>query len=375
MKLSHIAKESEKGSDSVNLDILYKYIDKDYLKSLSMNVLDFIDEYYFRSRFVNFETDSKRNNPEHPLIYISNHSGMSFPWDAIIFVGALFRKKGRDINNSIRALTAPALSASRYMEPFMIEEFWKRSGGVDATLENFDSMMHLPESDVLIYPEGIAGIGKGFDKRYQLQRFSSSFIRMAIKYKTDIIPVSVVNGEFTNPYSYNNDVINQLANKIGIPYVPIGPITPFAINPWAFYFGLPAKLTYVKGNPIKVYEMIDKPLEKIKKVEMHHIRDSVQNIMQKELSDAVAIYGRDPFELEELGDIWRDNLDKIMYILPTGWPLLFEEHERLYRENKVSVMDHSNESFLKALIKNPMMLYFSVPLLGWYNLLKWRGVF
>ncbi|MBK8396424.1 MAG: 1-acyl-sn-glycerol-3-phosphate acyltransferase [Leptospiraceae bacterium] len=77
--------------------------------------------------------------------------------------------------------------------------FWKRVGGVDATLDNFDSMMKLKESNVLIFPEGIAGIGKGFDKRYQLQQFSSSFIRMAIKYKTDIIPVSVVNGEYINP--------------------------------------------------------------------------------------------------------------------------------------------------------------------------------
>ncbi len=54
--------------------------------------------------------------------------------------------------------------------------------------------------------------------------------------------------------------------------------------------------------------------------------------MQEELNEALFAYGQDPYELEELGDIWRDNLDKILYIMPAGWALLFEEHERLYKE-------------------------------------------
>jgi hypothetical protein len=92
---------------------------------------------------------------------------------------------------------------------------------------------------------------------------------MAIKYKTDIVPVSVVNGEYINPYSYRNDELNKLVNKIGIPFLPVGPITPLvAVQPWIYYFGMPSKLTYFRGKTIKLYEMTDKPIEKLKKKEI-----------------------------------------------------------------------------------------------------------
>ena len=363
-------------SNPSNLDAINKHFDFDYLKSMAINILDPIDKYYFRSRLINFETVPERNNPDSPVIYISNHSGMTFPWDAIIFVGRIFQKNNFQIKNSLRALTAPALSASRYMQPYFVDDFWRRVGGVDATLENFDTMMNLKDSNVLIYPEGIAGIRKCFDKRYQLRQFSSSFIRMAIKYKTDIVPVSVVNGEYINPYSYRNDELNKLVNKIGIPFLPVGPITPLvALQPWIYYFGMPSKLTYFRGKTIKVYEMTDKPIEKLKKKEIHFLRDTVQFQMQTELDMAVEEYGKDPYWLEELGDTWRDNLDKLLYILPSGWPVLFQEHERRYAKEKSFKIPLSNESYFQAVSKTPENLFYGIPLLGIAGLLKWKGIF
>ncbi len=363
-------------SNSANLDEINKHFDYNFLKNLAINILQPIDKYYFRSKFINFETIPGRNNPETPAIYICNHSGMGFPWDAIILVGKIFLQNKYEMQNSLRALTAPALSASRYMQPYFVDDFWKRVGGVDATLDNFDSMMKLKESNVLIFPEGIAGIGKGFDKRYQLQQFSSSFIRMAIKYKTDIIPVSVVNGEYINPYSYRNDDLNKLVNKLGIPFLPVGPLTALiALQPWMYFFGMPSKLTYFRGKTIKLYEMTDKPLERLKKKEIHQLRDAVQLQMQTEIDQAVEIYGKDPYSLEELGDIWRDNLDKILYILPSGWPVLFQEHERRYATEKSFQIPFNNESYMKALSKTPENLFYGLPILGIAGLLKWKGVF
>ena len=78
--------------------------------------------------------------------------------------------------------------------------------------------MQYNDSNILIYPEGVPGIGKGFNNKYQLQRFSTSFIRMAIKYKTDIIPISTINAEYINPWSYNIGWITKLVNKIGMPF-------------------------------------------------------------------------------------------------------------------------------------------------------------
>ncbi|MBK8396425.1 MAG: hypothetical protein IPL26_14480 [Leptospiraceae bacterium] len=138
---------------------------------------------------------------------------------------------------------------------------------------------------------------------------------------------------------------------------------------------MPSKLTYFRGKTIKLYEMTDKPLERLKKKEIHQLRDAVQLQMQTEIDQAVEIYGKDPYSLEELGDIWRDNLDKILYILPSGWPVLFQEHERRYATEKSFQIPFNNESYMKALSKTPENLFYGLPILGIAGLLKWKGVF
>ncbi|MCB1189604.1 MAG: hypothetical protein H7A23_17790 [Leptospiraceae bacterium] len=355
-----------------------RHIDPDYTQSITKNVLSFIDKYYFRASFVGIENGApKKNDPLHPLIYASNHSGMSFPWDGIIMASKLLSINNFEFADSIRPVFAPMLAESIYMNPFMMENFWKRLGGVPATFENFEAMMHTPDANVLIYPEGVPGIGKGFDKKYQLQRVSSSFIRMALKFGVDIIPVATVNGEYLNPYSYKSDELNKLVNKLKIPFLPLGPISLMVpIYPWAFYFALPAKMTYCIGKPIKVYEMTDKPFHKIQKKDINKIKEIVQEQMQSQLTEGVEKYGKDPFEFDELADLWSKNLDKIFYMLPSGWPVLFMEHDRLYRENqgKPFEMDYSNGAFISALLKNKDAVPFNLPVAGWVLLLKSKNI-
>jgi hypothetical protein len=115
------------------------------------------------------------------------------------------------------------------MNPFTIPNLWKRVGGIDATFLNFETMMYYKDHNILVYPEGVPGIGKGFDKKYQLQEFKTSFLRMSVKYKTDIIGISTINGEYINPWAYSSKFINRMMNKIGIPFLPLGFITPFIL--------------------------------------------------------------------------------------------------------------------------------------------------
>ena len=355
-----------------NKGIYDDYFNLEYVESLANNVFSLLDKHYFRSELIGFDNLPERNNSDAPLIYCSNHSGMAFPWDAIVFATALYKKSNGDLSKLIRALTAPMLSMSDLMCPYMLPDFWKRCGGIDATMLNFETMMRYPESNLMIYPEGVPGIGKGFNNKYKLQRFSTSFLRMSIKYQTDIIPYSTVNGEYINPYSYNNDSANKVVQKMGMPFLPIGPSTllvPF--QPWAFYFGFPANITYVMGKRFSPYKMINKPLEKIKKRELWELRDAIQKQMQAELDDAVSKYGNRPFDFSTLMSELSGNLDKLAYILPSGWPALFYEHERLFKEhgNDMPPMDFSNFGYLKALFKNPSSLAFYVPVLGWAYLL------
>ena len=154
-------------------------------------------------------------------------------------------------------------------------------------------MMASGESDVLIYPEGVPGIAKGFNNKYQLQRFSSSFVRMAIKHQTDIIPISTVNAEYINPWTYASMTVNRLMNKISIPFLPLGPILlPLLFFPWMFYFGFPAKLTYVVGRRIKPHEWVSKPFEEITLDEFRAIAEKVRGLMQEDLDAAVQKYGQ-----------------------------------------------------------------------------------
>src|SRR5574341_828879 len=260
-----------------NQKIYSEFLDPEFAVSLVKNVLDPLDQCYFRSEFIGFDPYPERTNPERPLIFASNHSGMAFPWDGIVFTSQLLKRNNFDFSKAVRALTAPMLSRSTLMNPFLIDNFWKKAGSVEATSLNFETMMYQPDANVLVYPEGVPGIGKGFDKRYHLQRFATSFIRVSLKYRTDIIPFATVNGEYSNPFSYHSDAVNRIANKIGIPFLPIGFMTlliPF--QPWLFYFGFPAKLTYVMGKRIKPYEMLDKPLEKITEDDIQQLTERVR---------------------------------------------------------------------------------------------------
>jgi hypothetical protein len=378
-----------------NLKIFTQYFDIGYAVSITKKVLNAINTYYFRAEFIGFDDFPERNNPDRPLIFASNHSGMAFPWDAICFSSALLERNNFDMNKAVRPITAPALSMAHFMSPFLISNFWRRLGGIDATRINFETMMFYKDANVLIYPEGVPGIGKGFDNRYLLQRLSTSSLRMSIKYKTDIIPFATINGEFINPLSYSIRYLNELVQKVGIPFFPLGPMTLLIpLQPWLFYFALPAKLKFVRGSRIKPYEMINKPYEEITEEELFVLRDQIHEQMQKELNTAVEYYGQDPYEFPELMQMVAQNLPKLFSFLPFMWPLLFRAHEKeylklkkaLFGENvnrvedsqKVAIVKnfHANEpdqeitfeTVMETLVNNPSILLLYTPVAGLLSL-------
>lgn len=376
-----------------NTHIFDEFFDLDYAKSLA-RLLEPIDRYYFRATLIGFDNElgefPERNNPDRPLIFASNHSGMAFPWDGIVFASALMKMNGYRLDKAARGLASPLLSQTNLMNPFLIHNFWKRAGGIDATSLNFETMMHYGESNFLIYPEGVKGIGKGFDKKYQLQRVSSSAVRMSIKYKTDIIPFATINAEYINPFSYSLTWLDDLVQSIGIPFIPVGPLTTvILLQPWMFYFAAPAKLTYVRGKRIKPYEMIDKPFEEITLEEFREITRKIQKDMQTELTRMVDMYGQKPYDW---GDFFRtilQNFTKLPYFIPVAWPFLFTEHERRYRRFKTRLAQltkDTREDFKEAylnekpreeslmglintatdtILKNPEVLLLYVPVIGW----------
>ena len=115
-----------------NKKIFGEHFDLTFMKSLCDEVIEML-KIYFRPVFVDFEEMPERNNPDHPVILACNHSGMAFPWDAIVFATGVSCKSMiiRWIK-LFRPLAAPMLSASKLMNPFLLTDIWKRVGAVDA---------------------------------------------------------------------------------------------------------------------------------------------------------------------------------------------------------------------------------------------------
>lgn len=362
-----------------NYHIYHEYFDMEYVLSLEENLFDIVNDNYFRAQFVGFEDYPERNDPDRPLIFISNHSGMAFPWDAMVLGAGLLKHNKYDMKKSARGLSHPMLSETTLMNPFLIPNFWKRVGGIDATSLNFETVMQFNESNILIYPEGVPGIGKGFNNKYKLQRFATSFIRMSIKYKTDVVPILSVNGEYINPYSYKWGPINRLMQAIGVPFLPLSLLTPFVlIFPWLFYFAFPARLTYVLGHKISPYKMTDKPFEEMTSRDFEHIAVRVREAMQKDLDAAVAQYGQAPYEWKSWFKANLRNIRRLPFFFSPGWPLLFAEHERLYLRYKKTGEPFKLRlgpfSFFRILLNNPFVLSFFIPLFGWIPILM-KGYF
>ncbi len=356
---------------------IYKDFDPAFAEALVRHVMSLVNDAYFRIKYVGFEENIERNNPDAPVILISNHSGRSVPWDAVAFMSGLLRQFNYDASKVCRTLIVPTLSTLGPMVPFFIANFWKKCGGVDASFHNFETMMHYPSSNVMLYPEGVPGIGKGFNHKYELQRFSTSFIKMSLKYNTDIVPFSTVNAEYVNPYMYNIPWINKVMKKIfGIPFLPIGILTILLIMPWAYYFTFPAKMTFVRGKRIRREELSNKNYDELNQTEIEEIRDNVQAQVQAELTTAVEDYGKNPYDWREFFKLAWKNKKYFPYYLPILWPFLFSEFYLQWKKGEDIKMNYSWWNFFRLVWKRPLILAYFIPILGWIPIiiLSNRGV-
>jgi 1-acyl-sn-glycerol-3-phosphate acyltransferase len=114
---------------SQNEDVYFEYCDENYVKSLEINILNHLNTYYFRSRFIGFDENHERNNPDRPLIYIGNHSGMAFPWDAMMLGAGLFKMNNHSFTGTMRPLKCAYVVDVYLDEPVFDTQFLETSRG------------------------------------------------------------------------------------------------------------------------------------------------------------------------------------------------------------------------------------------------------
>ena len=213
--------------------------------------------------------------PEGRVLLVSNHSGQ-LPFDGMMISCALVLE--RDPPRVARAMVekwVPKL-------PF-VSVFFARVGQIVGTPENCRRLLEKDEA-ILVFPEGARGISKTFDKRYQLERFGTGFMRLALETKTPIVPIAVIGAEEQAPAIYN---VKPLADAIGAPAFPVTPTFPL-LGPLGL-LPLPSKYRIYFGDPLTFPGQGDEEDEFIIE-HVNVVRGKIQEMLDLGLSERDGIF-------------------------------------------------------------------------------------
>ncbi len=218
--------------------------------------------YLLYKKYFRVETSGVENlPPEGRAIFIGNHGGQ-IPLDAMM-AGLALLLDGEPPR-------IPRAMVERWVPtvPFVSSLFTRIGAMVGDPMNCREILEH--DQSVLVFPEGVRGSGKLFKDRYQLQRFGTGFMRLALETKSPIVPVAIIGTEETYPSVYN---FEALAKLIGAPYVPITPFFPlfglFGLIP------LPSKVTVRFGKPIYFEGDSNEPEEQIR-IKVQQVKDELQ---------------------------------------------------------------------------------------------------
>ena len=226
--------------------------------------------WYFR-----VETFDIERLPQGRMLLIGNHAGQ-LPFDGAMLSTALL-------------LEAEPPRIARPMGEYWIPRLpWvsvamARGGALVGTPDNCIHMLENGEC-VMVFPEGVRGINKLFSQRYQLQRFGTGFMRLALQTRTPIVPVGIVGSEEQQPGLAN---LKGLGRLLGMPAFPLtlgfpwlGPlgILPLPVK-YRIYFGAPLQF---EGDPSDEDSAIEANVDRVKQ--------AVSDLLERGLRERAGIF-------------------------------------------------------------------------------------
>ena len=229
---------------------------------LGLGLIKWFYDHYFHVRVSGLDNIPVQGR----VLVIANHSGQ-LPLDGLLIGCALATNP-----NGPRAPRA-------MVERFFPTVPWLGSlltgiGAVIGDPHNCTKMLEQDEA-IIVFPEGVRGSGKLWRQRYQLQRFGSGFMHLAMATGTPIVPVGVVGCEETMPSLAN---VSPLARLVGMPYVPL--TTPIP---------LPARVSLHFGEPLVFDNQASEESEITARVE--RVKSAIAELVRRGLVERKRVFG------------------------------------------------------------------------------------
>ena len=168
-----------------------------------------VAEWLYRTYFA-VETQGLEHLPdEGGVLLVANHSGQ-LPIDGLMIgTAALIDRSPPRMVRSMVERWVPEIPFFSWM--------FARAGQVVGTRENARRLLRQGAC-VLVFPEGLRGISKTYDRAYELQQFGLGFMRLALETGTPIVPVAVIGSEEQMPAVIN---LEELGRPLGLPAFPL----------------------------------------------------------------------------------------------------------------------------------------------------------
>jgi 1-acyl-sn-glycerol-3-phosphate acyltransferase len=236
---------------------------------------------WFHDSYFRVEASGVEHIPaEGRVLLVANHSG-TLPYDGAMIVTTVRIRHPQQ--RLIRSLVENVVYHFPYLGMVL-----SRIGAVRACQENATRLLEQDEP-VLVFPEGIKGIGKLFSRRYRLQRFGrGGAIKLAMRTGAPIIPVSIVGAEESMPLLTK---VTWLARPLGLPYIPITPTLPF-LGPlglipyptkWYIDFGEPMDMARYGKDGVQDRVLVNRLNEEV--------RGRIQGMIDKRLTHRDSVFG------------------------------------------------------------------------------------
>jgi 1-acyl-sn-glycerol-3-phosphate acyltransferase len=222
------------------------------------------------------ETHGIERVPEGGVLLIANHSGQ-FAYDGAMLGMALLLEA--EPPRLVRGMAEHLFARTPFAGIAL-----SRLGSMVGTPENCSSMLEAGEC-VVAFPEGARGASKPFRKRYQLERFGTGFMRLALETGVPVVPVGIVGAEEQQPGFAN---LEDVGRRIGLPSLPLTISQPW-FGPLGVAFALPVKYRIWFGEPLHFRgDAWDRDAAIEEKIES--VREAIRALLARGLAERRGIF-------------------------------------------------------------------------------------